>query len=198
MRKGERTRVMILEKAAGLLNRQGYLSTPISEIMQETGLEKGGIYNHFTSKEELAIQAFHHSVNTMRQHFAKAYQNKTSSVDRLFAVMDVFRELGDNPPLPGGCPLMNAAIESDDAHPVLSSEVRQAMAQLYNMMKKTVLQGIQEKELSDKADADAVATVLISTLEGALMMTKLYKDSIYMERAIDHLKTYIESLRVPV
>ena len=52
------TRQRILERAAPLLNRQGYQSAPVSEIMRVTGLQKGGLYNHFESKEELALAAF--------------------------------------------------------------------------------------------------------------------------------------------
>lgn len=193
MRKGERTREMIIEKAAELLNRYGYLSSPISAVMQETGLEKGGIYNHFGSKEELAIEAFHHSVNTMKRHFAKAFENKRNSVDRLLAFLEAFGELAENRPLPGGCPIMNVAIESDDAHPVFCIEARQAMDELYNTITKIVSRGIEKSEISQQTDADAVATILISTLEGALMMSKLYKDPVYVSRATDHLKRYIES-----
>ncbi|MGE7608242.1 TetR/AcrR family transcriptional regulator [Peribacillus frigoritolerans] len=43
MRKGERTKQMIIEKASGLLNTQGYLATSITDIMKKTGMEKGGI-----------------------------------------------------------------------------------------------------------------------------------------------------------
>ena len=34
---------------------------------------------------------------------------------------------------------------------------------------------------------------MISTLEGAVMMSKLYGNSIHLERAIEHLNDYIES-----
>jgi TetR/AcrR family transcriptional repressor of nem operon len=49
MRKGELTRERILARSAQLFNRQGYFGSALADIMCETGLEKGGIYNHFTS-----------------------------------------------------------------------------------------------------------------------------------------------------
>ena len=54
MRKGERTRQRVIETAARVLNRHGYAGSGMSELMQETGLAKGGIYRHFDSKEALA------------------------------------------------------------------------------------------------------------------------------------------------
>ena len=56
--KGDETRKRIVQRAASTFNVQGYAGTSMSDLMQATGLEKGGIYNHFTNKEELAIAAF--------------------------------------------------------------------------------------------------------------------------------------------
>jgi TetR/AcrR family transcriptional regulator, transcriptional repressor for nem operon len=54
MRKGEQTRQEIIRKAAPIFNQRGYDGAALSELMRATGLEKGGIYRHFKSKEQLA------------------------------------------------------------------------------------------------------------------------------------------------
>src|SRR4030088_3203913 len=56
--KGEQTRREIVQKAAPLFNQKGYEGTSLSDLMKATGLQKGGIYRHFSSKEELATEAF--------------------------------------------------------------------------------------------------------------------------------------------
>jgi TetR/AcrR family transcriptional repressor of nem operon len=60
MTKGEMTRRAIVEKAAALLNRRGFSGFSMSALM-EAGLEKGGIYRHFDSKEQLAAKAFEYA-----------------------------------------------------------------------------------------------------------------------------------------
>jgi TetR/AcrR family transcriptional repressor of nem operon len=57
MREGEQTRQEIIRRAAPLFNQKGYEGTALSDLMQATGLEKGGIYRHFDSKQELAGEA---------------------------------------------------------------------------------------------------------------------------------------------
>ena len=42
MSKGEQTRERILARSAQLFNRQGYFGSSLTDIMRETGLEKGG------------------------------------------------------------------------------------------------------------------------------------------------------------
>ncbi len=58
MRKGEQTRQDIIRKAAPIFNQKGYDGAALSDLMRATGLEKGGIYRHFSSKEALAAEAF--------------------------------------------------------------------------------------------------------------------------------------------
>ena len=58
MNKGEETRQRIIAAAAPLFNKQGYAGCVLKDIMAATGLEKGGIYRHFESKEEIAAEAF--------------------------------------------------------------------------------------------------------------------------------------------
>ena len=53
MSKGEETRQRIIAQAAPLFNQLGYEGCSLQDIMDATGLEKGGIYRHFGSKEEL-------------------------------------------------------------------------------------------------------------------------------------------------
>ena len=59
--KGQQTRREIVEKAAPLFNKKGYECTSLSDLMHATGLKEGGIYRHFSSKEELATAAFDYS-----------------------------------------------------------------------------------------------------------------------------------------
>src|SRR5262245_19318315 len=126
MKKGEATRRRIVAQAAGLLNTQGYRSTPVSEIMRITGLRKGGIYRHFDSRTELTLEAFQYGVARMRDRFRRALEGRVTATDSLRALLGVFREASEEEVFHGGCPIMNLAIESDDADPALRRAARQA------------------------------------------------------------------------
>ena len=194
MRKGERTRTMLLDRAVDLFNTKGYDSSSLSDVMAATGLEKGGIYNHFRSKEHLALEAFDHAVAKIALRFEAALEGRTNALDRLEAITLVFREMAVQPVVRGGCPVMNASIESDDANPALRERVRRT----FNGW-RTMIIGIAEKGLAQgemrRVNAERLATVMISTLEGAVMLSRLYRDPIHIERAVDFLNTYLEGLR---
>lgn len=193
MSKGEETKQEILKQASELFNRQGYAGSSISDIMRVTGLQKGGIYNHFKNKDELACEAFDYAMTCISHHYRTALRSKRHAVERLQAIISVFHSYIDNPPIKGGCPLLNTAVESDDAHPVLRKRAQQAMNSWRDMICRIIQKGIEKGQISPDVDADEVATIMISALEGAVMMSKLYGDSIHMERVLKHLNDYIES-----
>jgi len=58
MSKGEATRQRIVEAAAPLFNQRGFAGCSMQDVLDATGLEKGGLYRHFGSKEELAAESF--------------------------------------------------------------------------------------------------------------------------------------------
>jgi len=89
MKKGERTRRRIVESAAGFFNTKGYFGSSMNDLVRETGLEKGGIYNHFGSKEELALEAFDYAPGIMGERFRSALEGREGTLERLFAVVDV-------------------------------------------------------------------------------------------------------------
>jgi AcrR family transcriptional regulator len=101
MSKAQETREKILREAAALFNQYGYSGSSMSDIMRVTGLQKGGIYNHFKSKDELAIQAFDFAAECMRKQYLTALKGKHNSVDRLKAIISLFSSRNYNDFNPG-------------------------------------------------------------------------------------------------
>lgn len=192
MGKGEETKERIIEQTAPLFNQMGFFGASLSDVMKATGLKKGGIYNHFGSKEELALEAFDYAAACVSGRIAALFEGKTGAVDRLLAFAQVFLDNLLDPPIAGGCPLLNTAIESDDAHPALRKRAQQAMDRWRARITSVVTEGVAKGELRPDLDPDVVATRLISTLEGGNMLSRLYGDPIHMHRAVDFSVEYIQ------
>ncbi len=186
---------MILEKAAGLFNSRGYFGASMSDVMEATGLEKGGIYNHFGSKDELALAAFDYAVSVNGQKIKTNIDNASSATEKLNTFLDTFCDMIKNPIIPGGCPLLNCAVESDDAHPELRARVQQAMTRFLGLIETVVAGGIESGEFQASITPNAVAITIVSTIEGSIMLSKLYENPAHMETVINHLKRYIATLR---
>ncbi len=168
----------------------------MSDIMQITGLKKGGIYNHFNSKDELALAAFDFNVSLVVEQYKIALRGKRHSLSRLKAIIETFCSMVDAPIIKGGCPLLNTAVESDDTHPVLCDRTRQAMDTWRQMIRKIIVLGIKHQELDPSLDPDMTTTILISTLEGALMLSQLYGENTYITWAKQHLFDYLQTTQL--
>ena len=107
--KGLKTRQRIVEMAAPVFNRQGFVGASMRDLISATGLEKGGIYNHFGSKEELAVDAFDYAISLIVDGYAAVQEGKVG-LDRLVAIIEIFGDWSGHPLVAGGCPIMNTAI----------------------------------------------------------------------------------------
>ncbi|WP_404789696.1 TetR/AcrR family transcriptional regulator [Altericista sp. CCNU0014] len=194
MSKAQDTRARIIEQAATLFNQQGYSGASMSALMQLTGLQKGGIYNHFDSKDELALAAFDFAIHRIQQKFIGALNGKRHAADRLIAILNVYGNLLDDPFLQGGCPILNTAVESDDTHPALRERAKKAADAWRSLIQRIVEKGVMRKELHSTVDPENVSSILIATIEGAIMLTKLYEDTAHLHRALTHLDAYVRQL----
>jgi AcrR family transcriptional regulator len=197
MSKGEDTRRRIIAQAAPVFNTHGYSGTSMSELLRATGLEKGGIYNHFASKEVLALAAFDYAVGLVAERFRSATEGRERAVDKIMAIAAVFVDYVINPPLPGGCPVVNTAVEADDTEPALRARAQAAMTSWQKLIGSFVKEGVRSGELRPAADPRAVASLVTSLLEGALVLTRLLDDPAHLNRAYAHIELYLAGLAAP-
>lgn len=197
MAKGAETRQRIIAQAAPVFNQRGFSGTSMQELTEATGLQKGGIYNHFPSKEALAMAALDYAVELLGSRFREAYaQAPPHAADRLLAILGVFARYMEDTPLAGGCPIINTAVEADDTAPAFRDRARAAMTDLHRLLGSIVKAGVRAGELRPDADPYAIASLATSLMEGALIMSRLYDDPVHLRRASEHLEGYIRALIV--
>ena len=192
MRKGEQTRQQIIRKAAPIFNQRGYSGAALSDLMRATGLKKGGIYRHFESKQELAVEAFAHAWKISFDARFDGTGEISNTVDRLKQVVRNFRDRRVGL-VPGGCPLLNTAIDSDDTNPPLRAKARQALRGWLNRLQSIAEEGKRRGELRSDVDCAKLATLILSTLEGGLMVSRLQRREEPLDSACHHLEEYLES-----
>ena len=196
MRKGERTRQEIIRKAAPIFNQRGYDGAALSDLMRATGLEKGGIYRHFSSKEALAAEAFDYAWRETLNARIHDLDTISNSVDRLKQLVANFVERRGT--IPGGCPLLNTAIDTDDGNSVLRERARKALRGWRSYLISMINAGIKAREIRPRVDAKKLATLIISSLEGGIMVYRLERSEEALRGVHAHLDSYLETeVRAP-
>ncbi len=194
MRNPDLTKERILNQSGTLFNIQGYKATSLSDITDATGLTKGAIYRHFSSKEELENQALRYLSSVMFEKMRGFIREQSTAGNKLRAVFRYFASYLSQPPLAGGCPLLNAAIEADDAHPVLRKTALEMLKVQRDSIIHILRKGIQYGQIKPGIDPELYATVIIASLEGAIMMSKLSGEAADIERVVGFLEDQIKAI----
>jgi TetR/AcrR family transcriptional repressor of nem operon len=196
MRKGEQTRQEIIRKAAPIFNQKGYDGAALSDLMRATGLEKGGIYRHFSSKQALAAEAFDYAWQETFDSRIRDLDTISNTVDRLKQFVANFVER--RRVIPGGCPLLNTAIDTDDGNSALRERARKALRGWRSYLISMIRRGIKAREIRSRVDEKKLATLMISSLEGAIMLCRLERNEEPLRAVQTHLNNYLETeVRVP-
>jgi len=191
VRKGEQTRQEIIRKAAPIFNQRGYDGAALSDLMRATGFEKGGIYRHFSSKEALAAEAFDYA-------WRETFDSRIHDLDTISNTVDRLKQLTANfverrGVIPGGCPLLNTATDTDDGNLVLRVRARKALRVWRNYLISMIRAGIKAREIRPRIDAKKLATLIISSLEGAIMVHRLDQTEEALRAVQAHLDSYLET-----
>jgi TetR/AcrR family transcriptional regulator, transcriptional repressor for nem operon len=190
MTKGELTRQRIVEAAAQIFNQHGYEGSSLNALMEATGLKKGGIYRHFASKEELAAEAFDYTWEAVWKTRLYHVDERARGIDKLKQLIANF--IDRRSPVAGGCPVLNTAVDADDGNPVLRGRVVKALRSWTGRLETYVEEAKKQRDAKPDVDPKAVATLIVASLEGALMMSRVHRSDEPLRRVQSHLNEYLD------
>jgi len=186
------TRDFIINKAAELFNLHGYNGCSMNDIMEATQLKKGGIYNYFKSKDEIAIEAFNYSYKKIIDRFRSRLDKEVKAVDKLKSIIDVYASFISEPLMKGGCPIFNTAIDATDNHPVLKERAKEGIDSLQRYIEIKIEEGVRLGEFKKDCIPSKIASLMIINLEGAIIMSRVHGNNDHMLQTVEFLKAHID------
>lgn len=193
MTKGERTRLFIIDQVAPIFNKKGVLGTSLSDMTSATGLTKGAIYGNFGSKDALALACFEFNLRFLQKGLYKSLTVNGHAIQKLTALVEFYQEHYQQIAANGGCPLMNSAIEADDAYPLLKEKAEETLSLWKKELVGIVVDSQRRMEVRANLDAPAFANAFIAMLEGGILVAKTMDKSVYFDQVMIYLKSFIES-----
>jgi TetR/AcrR family transcriptional regulator, transcriptional repressor for nem operon len=173
MTKSEHTRQLIIERTAPVFNVQGFEGTSLASLEKATGLTRGSLYGHFAGKEELAREAFRYSMKVVRRSINEHLRGKATPKEKLLALLSFYAKFVFDPPVAGGCPLLNSAIEADDFHYSMKKLVAGEINRTVSVLEGIIIEGKKQKQFRKDVHARQTALLLFSAIEGALMVSRV-------------------------
>ena len=193
--KSEKTKQFIIEKAAPIFNKKGYVGTSLSDIIDATGLSKGCIYGNFKNKTEIAGEAFKYNLSMSAYGFSLGtLGSKLTPLAKLHKLIVEFGEGYENTVSIGGCPIINTAAEADDTHPLLKKMAQDVTLQVEKGFIAVIEEGIAQGEIKKDTNPEKVTKIIFSLIEGSFLMSKLLDDKKYFDNSLERVLEIIKEI----
>ena len=186
----------IIRESLKLFSMKGFLSTSIHDIMEETRVSKGGLYNHFKSKDDIFFAVLSEARKIWRQRNLAGLDQIEKPVAKVKRLLENYRDryLKDKKTFPGGCVFVALSVELDDQNPVFSQELNEGFVRLKAMIKRLLDQGKGSGELRADVNTEEVTEMIFSGMLGASVIYGTKKSSASLDNCISALVNYLDSL----
>lgn len=180
--KAQRSRDKILRAATSVFAEKGFEAASMDDIVQASGVSKGGIYWHFKSKDEMIAAVFRELFEQEIEQMAALVVAGGSASDRLAQIMRA--SVADVQALDAELPF-TLEIYAQAARQEALGEVLQAYFSRYHaMLTELVAQGVAQGEFRPVDPADTALT-LMSLFEGLLLLWVFSHDALDLSRQVE-------------
>ncbi len=185
--KAEKTKQFILETAMPLYNEKGISGVTIDDVLLATKLTKGALYGHFDGKDDLSNQVVDYALDKLAYGIRSAISTKKTVKAKILAFIDFYKD-PINTLIPGGCPVFNTAVETDDNYPILKKKVAKMIRRGQQDLTALLQSGIDCGEFSSELDPAGFAFKVVACVEGATVMCRALETAKPMLALIKSLK----------
>ncbi len=192
------TRSKLLDAALQVIRAKGYSATTIDDLCAAAGVTKGSFFHHFSSKEDLAVEATKHWNELTGGLFASApYQQIKDPRERILAYIDFRAQIVQGDLADVTCLLGTMVQETFDSHPAIRAACREGI----EGHAQTLVPTIEAAKAMYAPDADWTADSLAlytqAALQGTFIVAKAQGHSDIAAQCIEHLRRYVAGLLTP-
>lgn len=168
----------ILKQSLKLFRQKSYHNTSIADIAAACGLLKGSLYHYFPSKEALMSAVIKYAHDFFKKEvFDIAYDTTLSPQQR----MEKMFKKSERALLSDGNIMGNIGVETARVIPEFSEHIRDFYKEWMAAVEYVF------KEITNEQDAKKLAEQTVAEFEGAVMMTRIFKDTRFIKNAYDRL-----------
>src|SRR5437588_3012767 len=164
------TKNRILNAAFRLFHEQGYNATTVSTILREAEVNSGSLYHFFPSKEALLCGVLEFALDELRPRVMAHVENIHDPIERIFVLLNQYRQGMQHMSCRMGCPIGNLALEVADDFP----DARKLIDRNFNNWTRFIKQWLDEAgdRLPADVDREQLAKFVLTVTEGAIMQSR--------------------------
>ncbi|MEE9352340.1 MAG: TetR/AcrR family transcriptional regulator [Thiotrichaceae bacterium] len=193
--KAQVTRDKILEAASDLFYLHGYNATGLEKVIQAASVTKGNFYYYFKSKEELAVHTLDHQfMNTTQQIEEMLSDKQRSPLQSLFAILEMMsakQKAQKKESHISGCYFGNFTLELSAESKAVRNKVKSIFDQFLNNFETLLKAARDADEISKNIDPVVTSAIILSQMEGAILLDKADQESGNVDKSIKFIKQFL-------
>jgi len=187
------TRQRIVEAAMELFWLKGYGSTSVADILSRSQVNSGSLYYFFPGKQDVLVavlEAYRDGIGRML--LEPAWAAVTDPVEKVFALLALYRRALVDTDCTYGCPIGSLALELHEPDP----PVRELMAANFTAWVAAVEAQLRSaaERFPGNTDFRALAELVLNVMEGGVMQARTFRDVAHFDRAIAQLRAHFDAL----
>jgi len=185
---GSGTRSRIIESARHLFWEKGYAATGLAEILSRAEANSGSFYHFFESKDALLREVLDSYVALLGpQVLDPVWASTPDPIDRVFALLDAYRQRLVDTGCTYGCPIGRLALEIDAEN----IPARELIASNFTAWKRAVEACLRAAGLPKPHE---VAALVLTVMEGGVMQSRAYRSVEPFDLCVRQLRAYLGTL----
>ena len=180
----KRTKEDILTSVFNTIHVKGLTGTGLGELFQVSGASSGSFYNYFRSKQDLGHALIDFEWSKLKSNILDAAIRQTDNpLDCLLWIIDRLEAKQLESPQCAGCILGNFIVDLAEQDPSFRTHLQTIFALWQKAIADILRQG--KSQLKPDVDPDLLAEDILTSLEGAMLMGKLYRNPERIHRSFD-------------
>lgn len=187
------SRQRILDVAARLFHEQGYHATGVATIQREAGVNPGTLYHFFASKEDLLQAVLERYRERLRPEVTDPAEDRTDDpLERVFALLALYRHGLELTDCKQGCPIGNLALELADDHPEVRGLIDANFAGWLDVVEGWL--AAAGDRIPPDVDRRELAVFVLTVLEGGIMQARARGRPEPFDASVAQLRAYFDLL----
>jgi len=173
---------------------RGYEGTSVADILDKSEVNSGSLYYFFSGKEELLLAVLERYKGMLWPMVIEpAFAREKDPIERIFAILEGYRQGLLYTVFTGGCPIGNLALEVGDHHP----QAREKVAENFSGWCRWIERCLEEAgdRLPAGLDREKLAQFVLTVMEGAVMQARAHGSIAPFDASVAQLRAYLDLLQ---
>jgi TetR/AcrR family transcriptional regulator, transcriptional repressor for nem operon len=189
------SKTRLLDAALQVIRTKGYTATRIEDVCEAAGLTKGSFFHHFSSKEELALEAAAYwDARTGGLFVAASYHGLPRALDRLLAYVDFRKALLLGELQEFTCLVGTMVQEVYGTQPAIRDACERSICGHAATLEADIAEAILDCGVKAEWSAESLALHTQAVIQGAFILAKAKGGPEIAAQSLDHLRRYLELL----